>query len=47
VSELKEMIKVLDDYLVDYTVPVDWPKFRESLRDIRDFLKQQELQRAK
>ena len=36
--DIKQMIQVLDDYLVDYAVPVDWVKFRETLREIRDVL---------
>ncbi len=38
-SNLKELTGVLDDYLKDYAHPVDWPKFREALREINKILK--------
>lgn len=39
-STLKELTEVLDDYLVDYAHPVDWTKFRQALREIREVLKE-------
>ena len=38
-SNLKELTKVLDYYLKDYAHPVDWPKFRQALREISGVLK--------
>lgn len=38
-STIQEQIEVLDDYLKDYAHPVDWPKFRAALREIREVLK--------
>ncbi len=38
-KRLKELIEELDYYLKDYAHPVDWPKFRQALREIREILK--------
>jgi len=39
-STQRELVKVLDDYLVDYSVTVDWVKFRKELTEIKGILEE-------